>query len=73
MCPELFKKQMKCQNMTKNRIKTKKYCQNFDDVQVKIQCIGKMHKEIQGRCRFVEEKCNCILKRLCYNCNWLKK
>lgn len=55
--------------MTKNRIKTKKYCQNFDDAQVKIQCIGKMHKEIQERCRFVEEKCNCILKRLCYNCN----
>ena len=56
----------------KNRIKTKKYCQNFDDAQVKIQYIGKMHKEMQERCRFVEEKCNCILKRLCYNCNWLK-
>ena len=30
----------------KNRIKTKKYCQNFDNAQAKIQYIGKMHKEI---------------------------
>ena len=30
----------------KSRIKTKKYCQNFDNVQAKIQYIGKMHKKI---------------------------
>ena len=53
----------------KNRIKTKKYCQNFDNAQAKIQYIGKMHKEIQKSCRFIEGKCNCILKCLCYNCN----
>ena len=49
-----------------------KYCQNFDNVQVKIQYIGKMHKKIWEMCKFIEEKCNCILKCLCYNCNWLK-
>ena len=43
-----------------------------DDIPIKIQYIGKMHKRSGKDAGFVERKCDCNLQQVCYNFHWLK-